>query len=212
MDVMERAPHSVPEGMTLNALGHYVPTHLIKPEHKLEDQLVCLLVDRARELQAVMAAFRSDAFSDVDALLETLTEKYEARRSGAGGNTTLLSFDGLRKVQVATGDFLTFGPELQIAKNLIDECLARWTEGGNDNIRAIVNDAFNVGKEGKIQVDAVLRLRRLAITDDTWVRAMTAISDAIRTTHSKRYVRFYQREKHDGEWRQISLDLSRVAA
>jgi hypothetical protein len=210
-DVME-APALPPPGMTLNALGHYVPTHLIKPEHRLEDQLVCLLVERARALQASMAAFRSDAFSDVDALLETLTEKYEAKRSGAGGNTTLISFDGLRRVQVATGDFLTFGPELQIAKNLIDECLARWTEGGNDNIRAIVNDAFNVGKEGKIQVDAVLRLRRLAITDPTWVRAMTAIGDAIRTTHSKRYVRFYERKTHDGEWKQISLDLSRVSS
>jgi len=211
MDVMERAPQ-VPEGMTLNALGHYVPTHLIKPEHRLEDQLVWLLTDRALDLQAQMAAFRADAFSDIDTLLETLTEKYQARRSGAGGNTTLVSFDGLRKVQVATGDFLTFGPELQIAKSLIDECLARWTEGGNDNIRAIVNDAFQVGKEGKIQVDAVLRLRRLDITDDTWVRAMGAIGDAIRTTHSKRYVRFYERKTHDGEWQQISLDLSRVAS
>jgi hypothetical protein len=212
MDGMERAPHAVPEGMTLNALGHYVPTHLIKPEHRLEDQLVALLTNRALDLQAQMAAFRTDAFSDIDALLDTLTEKYQARRSGAGGNTTLVSFDGLRRVQVATGDFLTFGPELQIAKSLIDECLTQWTEGGNDNVRAIVNDAFNVGKEGKIQVDAVLRLRRLDIKDPTWLRAMEAIGDAIRTTHSKRYVRFYERKTHDGEWRQISLDLSRVAS
>ena len=39
-----------------------------------------------------------------------------------------------------------------------------------------------------------------------------AIGDAVRVTHSKRYVRFYRRPRHDVDWEQISLDLSRVAS
>ncbi len=201
-----------PEGMVLNSYGDYTPASRMKPQLKLEDQLVETLVTRAVQLREEMAEFREQAFSDVDQFLALLAEQYEAERGGKTGNTTLLSYDGLLKVQVATGDFLTFGPELQVAKGLVDECLRQWTEGSNDNIKAIVNDAFDVGSQGRIKVDRVLGLRRLHIEDATWLRAMTAISDAIRTTHSKRYVRFYHRETHDGEWKQISLDLSRVSS
>ena len=96
-------------------------------------------------------------------------------------------------MKVAIGDSLTFGPKLQVAKALIDECLVEWTEGGNDNVRALINDAFDVGKEGKLRVDRILSLQRLAIDEPRWKRVMEAISDSIRVESSKSYVRFYHR-------------------
>ena len=203
---------TAPPGMSLNSHGGYTPTHMIKPQTKLEDQLVSALCDRAAQLREIMAVFRANAFADVDALLDLLATQYEAPRGGQAGNVTLNSFDGLLRVQIATGDFLSFGPELQVAKNLVDDCLTKWTEASGDEIKAIVTDAFDVGKEGKIRVDRVLALRRLNIEDPTWGRAMQAIGDAVRVTRSKRYVRFYKRPRHDADWEQISLDLSRVAS
>ena len=193
--LMETGLPAVPAGMIRNYYGGFTPLSMVKPEHLLAGDVVRGLVEKAQALSLALAAFREASFSEVDAFLHLLAEKYEAPRGGLKGNTTLETFDALMRVQVATGDFLTFGPELQSAKALVDECLVRWTEDSGAEIKSIVADAFDVGKEGKIKVDRVLALRRLAIDDPTWVRAMLAISDAVRVTHSKRYIRFYTRKK-----------------
>ena len=87
----------------------------------------------------------------------------------------------------------------------------RWAEGGNPNLKTIVNDAFDVGKEGKLRMDRILGLRRLAIEDKEWLRAMDAISDAVRVTQSKRYIRFYRRDAGPaGGYAQMPLDIARV--
>jgi hypothetical protein len=206
-DVAESA---APAGMKRNSVGGWTPISIIKPQVSMEDDLVVALVARARALARQLATFREDAFGDADAFLELLAEKYGAPRGGTRGNVTFESFDGLSKMQIATGDFITFGPELQVAKSLIDDCLTRWADGAGAELKTIVNDAFDVGKEGKIQVDRVLKLRRLQIEDETWCRAMGAIGDAVKVTHSKRYVRFYTRANWQAPWSQISLDLSRA--
>ena len=201
-----------PPGMTLNSYGGYTPTAKIKPEHRLEDQTVRYLIARAEAVQRMLIDFKLQAFSDTEEFLQLLAEKYDAKRGSANGNVTLQSFDGLLQVQVSTGDFMSFGPELQVAKSLIDECLTAWTQDGNDNVRVIINDAFSVGKEGKIRIDQVLRLRSLAIDDPRWKRAMEAISNALRVERSRRYIRFHRRATHDARWEQVSLDMSRVAS
>jgi len=97
--------------------------------------------------------------------------------------------------------------ELQAAKELIDDCVAEWSEGSNDNLKVLVNDAFDVKKEGSIDTGRVLALRRLDITDEKWVKAMNAISDAVRVTGSRTYIRFYETDQK-GERSAISLDLA----
>jgi hypothetical protein len=196
-------------GMMLNAHGYWVPERLVRPETKLEDQTVKMLCGRAREMRGQLASFRFEAFADVDQFMEILAERYGAKPRSTG-NTTLTSFDGLQKVEISTGHFLTLGPELQSAKSLIDECLEEWSEGANDNLKVLVNDAFAVGEGGKLRVDRILALRRVDIADAKWQRAMAAISDAIRVTHSKRYVRFHERTDANAPWKQIALDVARV--
>lgn len=193
----------------LNVFGSWIPKRMIPPQTLLEDQTVRDMVGRAAEMHQALVAFRENAFDTVDAFMALLAEQYGAKgRSNA--NTQLTSFDGRLKVEISTGNFLTLGPELQAAKLLIDECLSRWSEGANDNLRAIVNDAFAVGAEGKLRVDRILALRRVAIDDPAWKRAMEAISDAVRVTRSKRYVRFHRRENESAPWEQITLDVARV--
>lgn len=110
---------------------------------------------------------------------------------------------------MAISDNLVFDERLQIAKSLIDECLHEWTKDSNDNIKAIIDNAFAVDKEGKINIRRVLALKNLKISDEKWLKAMQAISDAQQIVSSKEYIRFYERDEH-GKYQQISLDFSNV--
>jgi len=73
-------------------------------------------------------------------------------------------------------------------------CSPQWSEGANENLRAIVDDAFNVGKSGLVSTSRVLGLRRLNIKDATWKKAMDAITESMQVVSSKTYMRFYERD------------------
>jgi phage FluMu protein gp41 len=69
---------------------------------------------------------------------------------------------------------------------VIGECIRTWSKGSNDNIKAIVDQAFKVDKAGKINTGTVLNFRSLKITDEKWLRTMDAISDSTRSSGSER--------------------------
>jgi hypothetical protein len=193
-----------------DAKGAFVPVELVKPQHKLEDETVRKIIGFARSLSAQIARFRGHTMTDLgefDALLE---QEYGGRRGGAKGNRTYQTFDGLLKVQVQVSDTIDFGPELQIAKGLIDECLNEWSDDARPEIRAVVTRAFNTDKEGQINRAEIFTLLRLDIEDERWRRAQDAIRDAMRVVGSREYVRFYEREHFKGEWRPITIDLAKA--
>ena len=199
-----------PPGCMLDASGRYVPAALVKAEHMLEDELVRELHREALVLREQIRQFRERAFERVDTLLALLDEKHGARPGGAKGNLTLSSYDGSLRVQVAVGNQVEFGPELQSAKALIDQCITEWAVGSGAEIKALVTDAFDVGVEGKLRTDRILGLRRLAITKPEWVKAMAAIGEAVRVVSSRRYVRFYERDQAGKQHQQVPLDIARA--
>ncbi|MFA5718577.1 MAG: DUF3164 family protein, partial [Desulfobulbaceae bacterium] len=104
-------------------------------------------------------------------------------------------------------DQLDFNEKLQAAKSLIDECLREWTKDSRSEIRALIDQAFQVDKKGRINAKRILSLRQLKIDDPTWQRAMEAIADAVTVVGSRVYFRIYERDEH-GNYRQIPLDFS----
>lgn len=200
----------VPDGYMRDSQGRLVPLAAVKAEHKLEDELVRDLFAKAEEASAALKAFRESAMGMIGIFLDLLADQYKAQRGGAKGNVTLSTYDGLLRIQLAIGDQLAFGPELQVAKDLVDACIREWSKGADENLQAVVNDAFNVDKRGKLNIDRILALRRLNIRDATWLRAMTAIGDAIRVERSKQYLRFYRRKSPDEKLVQLPLDLASV--
>jgi hypothetical protein len=134
----------------------------------------------------------------------------ELRGSKGKGNITLTSYDGRFKVERAIAETLVFDERLQVAKTIIDACIHKWAKGANANIQALVNQAFQVDKQGNVSTGRVLGLRRLAIDDAEWARAMAAIADSMKATASKAYVRFYERDDATGEYEAISLNAANV--
>ncbi len=188
--------------------GRLVPVDLVKPEHRLEDQTVRKIIGHALDLNAQLVRFRGHTFDDVNSFIDLLAEQYGGKRGGAKGNVTITSYDGTLKVTVQVQDQLSFGPELQVAKELVDECITAWSEGARSEIRALVEHAFQVDKEGKINRAALFQLRRLKIDDEQWNAAMAALGEAIRVIGSREYVRFYRRDDARSAWRSISIDLA----
>lgn len=191
--------------------GALVPVESVKPLDLLMDQLVRKIEGYAQPLSEQIARFKKHSFDDVDTFVALVAEQYDRKLGGKKGNTTFTSYDGTVKVQVAIADHVDFGPELQIAKALVDECLREWASDANANLRTIVERAFQVDKEGKINRAELLSLRRLNIEDERWKQAMQAVADAERIIGSKRYLRVYRRDTADGEWLPVTLDIAAAA-
>lgn len=206
---MNAALIDIPQGFRQDAKGRLVPENQIKPIDLERNDLVLALVEKARQQQQQLREFKALAFGDIAAFVQLSAEQYDVALGGNKGNLTLFSFDGKYKVVRQSQDSIRFDERLQAAKALIDECISDWAVGSNDNIKVLINDAFQVDKEGKISTGRVLGLRRLSISDDKWLKAMAAISDSIIVTDSKNYVRFYERDDK-GQYQAISLDFANI--
>lgn len=193
-----------------DAKGSLVPVELIKPAEMLEDETVRKILGYATDLSAQVGRFKEHTFNDLGAFEALLAQEYGSAKGGAKGNKTFMTFDGLMKVQVQVADTIDFGAQLQIAKSLIDECLTEWAANSGPEIRAVVTRAFNTDKEGQINRAAIFMLLRLDIEDERWLRAMTAIRDAMRVVGSKIYVRCYERASLTAEWRAVTIDLAKA--
>jgi hypothetical protein len=192
-----------------DARGAKVPLSLIKPQHKLQDEMVRKIMGYGLALSEQVSRFLAHTFDDIGDFEALLAQEYDAKVGGAKGNKTLMTHDGLFKVTVQVADYIDFGPELQTAKTLIDECMNEWAAGARDELRAIVTRAFNTDKPGKINRSEIFMLLRLEIEDPRWKAAMKAIRDAMRVVGSKSYVRLYQRPTQDAQWQPITIDLAR---
>lgn len=205
-------PLAIPEGYQRNSKGHLVHESAIRDIDKLRDQTVNKIVDMAKRKSAELRSAKLVMMSDVQIFTDLSAERFGVKPGGAKGNITLMSFDGLRKVVVQRPDVIAFDERLQVAKQLIDECLDGWTEGahGQQQLRSVIDGAFAANKAGNIDAQRVLGLRRLDIKDEKWQRAMEAIAEAVTVVGKKSYIRIYERENQDADWQPISLDLATV--
>ena len=193
-----------------DAQGRLVPKAAVKQiDLKRHEAVTSIMADTFRERDRLVEFKKSIWLRVQDFLAESAKDSGARKFGGAKGNVTLTSFDGRFKVMVAVNDTVQFNEKLQVAKQLIDKCIANWSKGANENLRAIVDDAFNVGKSGLVSTSRVLGLRRLNIKDTTWKKAMDAITESMQVASSKTYMRFYERQE-DGSYRQIPLDVANL--
>lgn len=192
-----------------DAKGNLVPVANIREIDLLRDELVQEIVQKAETTAADLKAFKARSLDDIAAFVQLSADRYDVQVGGKKGNVTLHSFDGQYRLQLAMQDTLVFDEGLLAAKALIDECINEWTEGSRSELKTLINAAFQVDKEGNISTARVLGLRRLAISDSKWQRAMDALSDSLQVHTSKAFVRVYRRDDR-GEYQLINLDVAKV--
>ena len=203
------ADGSVPDGYRADAKGRLVPDRMVGDAARLEDATVRTIAAYALDLHRQVHRFVGHCYDDLAAMDDLLAEKYGLRRrGGARGNRTYASYDGTLRVVVQVQDRIQFGSELQIARDLVQECIAEWGEGARDEIRVLAGHAFDTDKGGNVSREKVFALRRLDIDDDRWRVAQAAITDAIRVVGSKTYIRFYARPSPEDGWTGITIDTA----
>lgn len=201
---------ATPAGYMRNALGHLVPVDQVREQDLLRDQVARSIGERAIELNERLRHFKTQTLADIADLIRIAGARYEVQLGGKKGNVTITSYDGSIKVIRSVAENITFTEEIEAGKQLINQCIDRWSEGANANIRALVDRAFRTDSRGQIKTSAVLELFRLEISDDEWNRAMAAIRDSIHTAGTSTYVRVYQRMGDSDSYIAIPLDLAVV--
>jgi len=190
-----------------DAQGRQVPENLVKDIDKKRDSTVREIAAKALEMKEYLIKFKEEIRKEIFAFVEMSFGEYGVKHGGKKGNISLLSYDGKYKLLVSMNDNITFDERLQVARELIGKCIEKWSDGARSEIRVLVNDAFQVDKQGKISTARVLGLRRLDIQDKDWQKAMTAITESVQVTGTKQYLRIYERDTN-GEYQMIPLDVA----
>ena len=202
----------VPAGYMKNALGHLVPTELVRESDLLRDELVRDLAVEAMELSEKLQAFKRKALGDIEALIALSAEKYGIKIGGKGGNVQLYSYDGKYRIERVNAKVIVFTEELEAAKALVEKCIIKWSDGARSELKAIVMQAFKPNTNGELRTSAVIELLRLEIDDEGWKQAMQALKDCLQANGTTTYVRVYKRIGMSEKYQLISLDLAGVAA
>lgn len=207
---MTAIQNAVPDGYMKDPKGRLVPVDIIPPVDIARDEFVREALAKALAVQEQLRTFSRALFADIEAFVQLSAERYAVAIGGEKGNVQLTSFDGEVRVLRAVADSLAFDEGIQAAKALIEECAREWSEGARPEVKALIADAFQVDKAGNISTTRVLALRRLDIKDERWLRAMQALSESLRISTSKSYVRVERRVAGTNKWQAVSLDLASV--
>ena len=203
--------NNVPDGYLKDGKSNLVAIANIKQTDLIKDEFVKKAIDKAIKMQEALAKFKQSLMAEADDFIELLAQEHGVNLGGKKGNVMLRTFDSQLKVTLQTQERIELGPELTLAKQLIDQCLDEWTEGGNQNIKAIVSKTFNTDKQGSLNPQRILALRKLEITDDSGKRAkaMNIIAESVGVVDSTRFIRFYKQDDNGIE-QAISLDIAKL--
>lgn len=199
----------VPEGYMRNSRGGLDPIDMVKEIDKLRDQMVKEIVVESMAESKRLQSMKQKFFETISSFVDLSAEQYGIQCGGKKGNMSFLSYDGEYKVLVSVNENVVFDERLQIAKQLIDDCISDWAKDSRSEIKALVQDAFYVAKNGNLNTSRILGLRRLDITDSRWQEAMKAISDSLQVAGSKQYIRIYRRNKENQDkYDLVNLDVA----
>lgn len=193
-----------------DAKGGLQPVSTIKPQHLLEDEMTRKIMGFMVAASDQVSRLKEHTFNDIGEFDALLAQEYGLTKGGKKGNATYMTVDGLYKVQIAMQDRLDFGPEMQIAKQLVDGCLNKWAATANAALRTLVQDAFNTDKTGQISRHQIFMLLRQDVDDDDWKKAMEAIRNSIRVVGTVKYVRAYRRDAYNAPWEAVTVDMAKA--
>lgn len=187
--------------------GRLVPIESVKKIDIKRDALVRGIIESAIALTKQVTDFKTKSSKAIDAFVDLSAKDHSVHWGGTKGNITLTTYSGDYKLVRTVDDRIEFNEKLQVAKQLIDDCITEWSANTRSELRTLVLDAFNTDKKGKINTGRILGLRRLNIKNEKWQKAMDAIDESIIISSTKSFFRAYFRNE-EGKYVQIDLGIS----
>lgn len=203
-------PKKDKRGRWIDAAGNPIPVKYVDPVDKRRDAMVERLFKQALQAQDKLTKFKQVVLAEIETYLDWLAERNGEESLNPGGNYELKTFSGDKQVKIKVNRILEFDERLQVAKTKIDNCLEKWSDGANENLKAVVFDAFKVDRKGNVDTKRILGLRNIKIKDKEWLAAMKLITDAITITGTREYLMFQIRPNRKSEWETVRLDLAGV--
>ena len=198
------------KGFWIDAAGNHIPPKYVDQVDKKRDAMVEKLFRYASKTQDHLRKLKNLIEEDVKKYLAWLATIKGEKAFNPGGNYQFKTFYGDKEICVRINKVIEFDERLKLAKQKIDRCIEKWSEGANDKLKTVIFDAFKVNKKGQVDTHRILGLRTLKIKDKEWAAAMELISEAITITGSRKYLIFHEREDSNGSWKTIRLDLAGV--
>lgn len=194
----------VPEGYIRNAKGDLVHVSNVSEADRMRTDLVEKTVEQAFQRAHDAQHWQDCALADIWTFCELSAERF-GTTFGQGESVTLQSICGRFKILVDRDDTITLNESIAIAKQLLDECIADWTEGGKPQAVALVKDTFRPGRNGNISIARLMVLlsHRNAPEfkdDEKYQRVCSAIEQSIQTTGKRLHMRFYMRKTPQEKW------------
>jgi hypothetical protein len=174
----------------------------------LRHELVERLVERGREIAELVEQFKREAYLEIEAFVDVCATEYGIKRGGKKGNITLPNFDASLKVLLSRDEQAQFDERLALGQQLIRECIDELLDGANPELKMIIDNAFQVNKQGQVSVARIMGLRHLKISHPKWNQAMEVLKDSIFAAGRRTYIRLYERKRETDKYTQISLDGS----
>jgi hypothetical protein len=199
----------IPDGYRKDAQGRLVPETIIPAADTLRDELVIALCEATETASQMMASLKRMMLDKIAEHIALVATQYDVTLGGEGGNVTLVSYDGLYKIERECGERLTLGEEIIAAEALVREVL---DEIGDPIPRAITDRAFRRNRRtGDLSPSRIAdQILAIQIDDERWKRAQDAVRDALSVSGTAVYFRAYRRDSADAPWKQIVLDFSRI--
>jgi hypothetical protein len=199
--------NAMPAGYMENSAGHLVRKDEVPKGALRRDRLIMGIVKSAKALQGKLRTWREDSLAKVDAFAEQAAARYGTNlRGGRNGTVMLNSYDGRYRLVVEKDDKISFNEQLAAARELINRCVEKWSEGSRKEIVALINAAFKTRAGGKLSTTRILALRQVKIEDEQWLRAMDALTDAVQIVGSATYIRIYERIGRTDKYQLVALD------
>ena len=183
----------------------YVTVKFFVNDDKTGHNMVEAVLDDALALEGYLGTKKRTLTDMIKEYLNEVADNYGHEWKG---NAKLYNFSKTKRIDVKISEHISFDERLQVAKQKIDECLNRWAQNAKDELKLIINDAFDVDKEGKIDTKKILALQKHKITDPLWIEAMKIINESILVLGSKEYINFYVRDDARAKWRFVNLNVS----
>lgn len=173
--------------------GSLISYDMLEPVKQLEHDLVTRLCMGAVTRSDDLRTYKMNAISEMVAARVMMLEDWGVKKGGKDGNLTLRSECRQWMVRMTIGKHITFGPEMEAAKELIAEVVAdEKKKSGSDFLSQIVDRTFSPNKKGRIDTQGILNLRDVECEDPRWARAMEAIEQSILRDSATTYINFYR--------------------
>lgn len=192
----------------LDSKGRAVPLANVSDADKLMSETVDTILRFADDLAAQLSRFKGHTFDDVYTTRDLMAEKFGITRGGEKGNITLTHFNGLSRISIKMQEQMAFGPQLQMAKTLVDDYIEAYRDEIPDEIMPLLTHAFQMEKPGIVNTHAIYGLQRLKIDHPIWKQAMQAITESRIVLGSKAYINMQRRADYGAPWQTVTIDLA----